>query len=552
MSFADRDGPEPIVVPAKKRRIQLACDACRQKRSDGLRISTKKCSFCVENGLDCTYSGAPAVTALEARLALTEDLLRKAGAFLLAPQFSPDGAHPPGTTDSAEWSRESSVLKAVTAASGSGVVEMAVMSIRAINERERECEKGDFAHMELDGYLGQSSGATLLKTAIDLKAQYTASDSHLQRLPGSRGRRSEYWTATPWVTEVNTPQYTFPPPDLLSALEDLYFEHNSVYISLLHHPTFERALADDLHLRDDKFGANVLIVCAIASSFSVDPRVFDSERPFSCGWKYFTQVTLELEIYATPTLYDLQRYCFLEGSPLPQGTWALVGVGIRMAQEVSAHRRQTRPHTVETELWRRAFRVLVAFDRMVSCGVGRACAMQYEKYVRFCLILSLPYSLDKTRNLFAMEDHAWEERIVVELDSALNKWADGMPAHLQWDPHREDPVFFNQSVALYRAYYHVQMITHRPFIPMVREMPTLAVCTNAARSCIRVADVWHQRMGDSRPVIILRTGLAPHMNTTIEEVHKCMRVIRVLESRADDWGTYFGLMNELNEEQPPP
>lgn len=207
-----------------------------------------------------------------------------------------------------------------------------------------------------------------------------------------------------WVTEVNTPQYTFPPPDLLSALVDLYFEHNSVYIPLLHRPTFERALADDLHLRDDKFGGNVLIVCAIASSFSDDPRVFDSERPFSCGWKYFTQVTLELEIYSTPTLYDLQRYCvspphssqergslivlvslqlalqFLEGSPLPQGTWALVGVGIRMAQEVGAHRRQTRPHTVEAELWRRAFWVR---------GVGRACAMQYEKYVRFCLILSL-------------------------------------------------------------------------------------------------------------------------------------------------------------------
>ncbi|KAJ7806955.1 fungal-specific transcription factor domain-containing protein [Mycena olivaceomarginata] len=388
---------------------------------------------------------------------------------------------------------------------------MAVMSIRAINERERECEKGDFAHMELvdalekletdthkDSYLGQSSGVTLLKTAVDLKAQYTASDSQLQRPPGSRGRRSEYWTAASWVTEVNTPQYTFPPPDLLSALVDLYFEHNSVYIPLLHRPTFERALADDLHLRDDKFGANVLIVYAITSSFSDDPR------------KYFTQVTLELEIYATPTLYDLQRYClalqFLEGSPLPQGTWALVGVGIRMAQEVGAHRRQIRPHTVEAELWRRAFWVLVAFDRMVSCGVGRACAMQYENFDiqmatqcddeywehkdparAFCqppgkpsrvaffnsylrlsnilaFVLHLLYSLDKTRNLFAMEDHAWEERIVVELDSALNKWADGMPAHR---------ALLNQSVALYCAYYHVQMITHRPFIPTVREMPTV-------------------------------------------------------------------------------
>ena len=28
-----------------------------------------------------------------------------------------------------------------------------------------------------------------------------------------------------------------------------------------------------------------------------------------------------------------------------------------------------------------------------------------------------------------------------------------------------------------------------------------------------------------------RTGLAPHMNTAIAEVHKCMRVIKLFEAR---------------------
>lgn len=64
---------------------------------------------------------------------------------------------------------------------------------------------------------------------------------------------------------------------------------------------------------------------------------------------------------------------------MPQGTWALVGIGIRMAQEVGAHRRQTGSHTVEAELWRRAFWVLISYDRTVSCALGRPCAMQYDE-----------------------------------------------------------------------------------------------------------------------------------------------------------------------------
>ncbi|KAJ7255796.1 hypothetical protein B0H12DRAFT_522921 [Mycena haematopus] len=53
-----------IAVPAKRRRVQRACDACRQKRRacDGLRSSIRKCSYCIDNGTECVYSGAPPIT----------------------------------------------------------------------------------------------------------------------------------------------------------------------------------------------------------------------------------------------------------------------------------------------------------------------------------------------------------------------------------------------------------------------------------------------------------------------------------------------------------
>lgn len=137
----------------------------------------------------------------------------------------------------------------------------------------------------------------------------------------------------------------------------------------------------------------------------------------------------------------------------------------------------------------------------------------------------------------------WEQHIVAELDSALNKWIDSIPEHrtfspyhfhirhfasrityiyiylypyprishrptsslitnfsltphctVHWDPSREDPTFFRQSAVLYCTYYHVQILVHRPFIPSPRKpsplsFPSLAICTNAARSCSHVVEV---------------------------------------------------------------
>lgn len=123
--------------------------------------------------------------------------------------------------------------------------------------------------------------------------------------------------------------------------------------------------------------------------------------------------------------------------------------------------------------------------------------------------------------LLGFVGHEWEERIVAELDSLLNKWIDTLPDHckslhyrhpsppslkcgrhhkVRWDPHREDLVFLNQSSVLYMKYYQLQIFIHRPFLPTSRKssrltLPSLAICTNAARSCIHVSDVQCRRNG---------------------------------------------------------
>ena len=69
---------------------------------------------------------------------------------------------------------------------------------------------------------------------------------------------------------------------------------------------------------------------------------------------------------------------------------------------------------------------------------------------------------------------------------------------MRWDPNRENILFLNQSAFLYSQYYQLQIAVHRPFIPSPRKpsplsFPSLAICTNAARSCTHVLDVPYQR-----------------------------------------------------------
>lgn len=114
---------------------------------------------------------------------------------------------------------------------------------------------------------------------------------------------------------MNYPEtsYVYPEYDLLMHLVNLYFERTNSLIPLLHVPTFMRSLTAGQHYWDPSFGMTVLLVCAIGSRYSDDPRVIsetDAEAPgLSSGWHFFNQVPVHRRplLYKT-TLYDLQYY----------------------------------------------------------------------------------------------------------------------------------------------------------------------------------------------------------------------------------------------------
>lgn len=68
---------------------------------------------------------------------------------------------------------------------------------------------------------------------------------------------------------------------------------------------------------------------------------------------------------------------------------------------------------------------------------------------------------------------------------------------MRWNSNRQDSPFFGQSGALYLSYYAVQIYIHRPFIPSLSNpsptgFPSLAICTNAARSSCYIFDAFNK------------------------------------------------------------
>ncbi|EIN12509.1 hypothetical protein PUNSTDRAFT_61047 [Punctularia strigosozonata HHB-11173 SS5] len=306
-----------------------------------------------------------------------------------------------------------------------------------------------------------------------------------------------------YAHSLSTHTLTFPDPDLLHELTNLYFAHSNVYTPILHRPMFEKALADGLHLRDTGFGGVVLLVCAIASRYTHDPRVFLRGAPTqSAGWKWYSQVEMVRKSpLAPPRLYDVQQYAlasvFLVGCSAPHVTWNMIGLGVRMCLDVSAHRKKvykaTGPDQIIEEQWKRAFWGLVNMDRIASNEMGRVVAVLDEDidaplpcecddeyfvspdrtryfvqppekpslvaYVNIMISLrSIQLKAQRSLvgafyNMLSMVSHKlimgnvvtiqfstlreksydYEVKVVAELNADLDRWRDAVPSHLRWE-----------------------------------------------------------------------------------------------------------------------
>ncbi|KAH0827908.1 hypothetical protein J3R83DRAFT_3537 [Lanmaoa asiatica] len=400
-------------------------------------------------------------------------------------------------------------------------------------------------------------------------------------------RRPEFWTTPPWELAFEGFQdrledlshllaEEFPPQDLADSLVGLYFENTNPFVPLFHRPTFERQWREGLQHKDIWFGCLCLSVFAVASRWSDDPRVLDDGRydvrPTEkyrwqrAGWRFFNAaVDLHrgsLSLFQPPGLFEVQTTAllgmFLRGTAFDPVAWLFISIGLRKAQDVGAHRKKIygdKP-SIEGELWKRAFWVLVLQDRLASAALGRPCCSGEEEfdaefpleiddeywetedpekafqqppgkpskmaafnsYLRLTKIVAYAmrtiYALDRSKLLSSAARPRWQE-VLAQLNHAMTEWIDSVPKHLHWSPHIEDPLFSNQSATLYITYYLTQIIIYRPFLPTSLQsamnitphsnmpIPCIAICVNAGKCVSRILKAQISRGYSNIPSLIL-------------------------------------------------
>ncbi|KAF7293580.1 hypothetical protein MIND_01136800 [Mycena indigotica] len=181
------------------------------------------------------------------------------------------------------------------------------------------------------------------------------------------------------------PPLEFPDPDLLETLVHIYFEQINPIMGVLHRISFEGSLESNRHLTERAFGEVVLGVCAVASKYSDDPRVFLDEAPRDSE-------------HSGLEVLGVFYFC---ASSTPDECWFHVGVGLRFLQAVGGQHEawyhKTNLEPVDVELYKCAFWTLVLWETLMSTFKGQVSTIR---------------------------------------TSAVNEWIDGIPAHCQILIHR--------------------------------------------------------------------------------------------------------------------
>ncbi|SPO19755.1 related to transcriptional activator acu-15 [Ustilago trichophora] len=365
-----------------------------------------------------------------------------------------------------------------------------------------------------------------------------------------KGARPEYWSVpSGFIDPPGDPadvSSAWPAPDLADKLIDAYFGRMNRDFPVVNEAQFRHEYNDCPELRKDPVWLALAFgVFMVGSHYVLDDRVKafpDDKHSRGMIWWQAAKVLLYRNITLQKPLIHIQ--CFLLSTLFQLGlpisasaAWLHLGGAIRLLLDVGAHRKQTAKKLglsrAEEESYKRLFWVAYSLDRESASSLGRPIMLQDEDIdvelpidvdddVLFntpegqplpkqpadkpalingflCSLrldeivgrtLKTVYALHKTKVRFGINSKEWDERLVTEIDSALNIWLDTVPQHLRYDPHEPNDEWLMQSSLLYSKYYNCQLLVHRPFIPAkkganehsILNFPSLAICTNAARS----------------------------------------------------------------------
>ncbi|KAG0227092.1 hypothetical protein BGW42_003150, partial [Actinomortierella wolfii] len=567
-------------LDAKRRRVSRACDTCRRKkvRCDGLQPS---CTNCTTFGFQCTFNdsakkrGPPKgyIEALENRLHRMESLLGGLVQNGVASKPDLDAWREENEDDldslEVNWGSNSTEAGARSAPKRMPSTDLQTDTQVSIGDNNPEPikeepeenvhpfdksarEKLNALSDSLDAmtledtsfvrYLGNSSGIDLLH-----KSQMLKNGSLL--VPMKLKEHYEWMIEIENALRQEEEQTALPPRDIADHLIEIYFARIHPLLPILPKASFLRQYRS---ADPEKRPPVVLLTAmfALASCFSDHPEIVrDNDDNESFGDVYFARAKRLVDFeYEMPRPSAVQALLLMTVYRLTNArcggrVWVMLGMAIRMCQDMGMHRNSARWHLPpgEAEIRKRLWWSCYIMDRWISASMGRPCAIQdidcdvdfpsteEEEWVdadgnaasprdnnvigksepsfplRYFVeniklaqilgeILHRIYSAT-TRN----QNPNQVSTIVSELDTKLTKWLLALPPDLRCN-HQSIAAGTTKLdrwvAAINISYYTVLILLHRPFMvptsltksKLSESLPSFNICVSAANSITFLAE----------------------------------------------------------------
>ncbi|KAF8535992.1 fungal-specific transcription factor domain-containing protein [Trichophaea hybrida] len=467
---------------SKRKRVSLACNACRLRKSkcDGVR---PKCCMCRDLDFDCVYqqsaSSANTIVSkdyigrLESRLLAVENLLaaqvsisqqRNSSTPVADELIENDRGESVTSVSRAKRKREDSPPPVPGSSWGhleddTPAPDTVLDGMGALNLGDED-DYGYFGPSSNIAFIGHVTRA--LATSVSVSGAFQkdlrkAEASEIQSRPLSP-RPGHNGTAEFDVRPDSVNIYAIPAEHKVRHYISQYFQSANILYPYLHQPTFietyEMALKDGFTKVRRTWLALLNLVMAMGSRASTETDVSTEEKYktaelfYQRGHALCNGYLLRLASLDSVNLLLLMSH-YLQSTRKPVQCWTTHGVAIRIAIQLGLHSTQAlqRYPPLERELRKRAWYGCVLLDRIIDSLYGGNLGGTDQ---------SGPTFTDVAR--------------IAEIEEKLAAWRQNLPQALQIVSASDIPEgggpssqFWRQSIILSLRYHNTRALLHRQF-----------------------------------------------------------------------------------------
>ncbi|KAJ5596371.1 hypothetical protein N7450_002829 [Penicillium hetheringtonii] len=368
-------GRESALDPAppanKRRRISLACNACRVRKSrcDGQRPA---CSSCMSLGFDCQYEPNESATNVIVRKGYVSDLEQRMPSARAAPRASETHA-----TGLEEPQDEDAPTNG--------------MAMTFVEEQSSaffgESSNINFTRLLLQSIAAVHQASTAVKPALYKDAALGESI-----IAGSISQSQPFHPTAASSTHPDAGPTILPSVEEMDSLLDIYFDTAGAVFPFIHEEGMRRTYTEcrlNGFTRARRTWLGTLnMIFAMASSFDRD-RVASAKKRFErsnifykralglCGDLSKRVISLEMVHYLLLVVIHCQ------GTQRSVQAWNNHGLAIRSAIALGLHSHSTRRAVdpVNEEYGRRTWVVIYCLDKVLSVAFGRPASIPEEQMI---------------------------------------------------------------------------------------------------------------------------------------------------------------------------